>query len=1649
MNIKYEEPDLAEIFCSGRYKVDAADASRGEQIAESLRRGVSVYPEGHEQIAVLAPRTPGVAGDRAECVRATNGAVEQIVAARPRDGRTWTLLSDIRAGATDHEGAVDACTRALTLDPGDICARFNLGVSQHALGRVEEAEAAYRGVLARDNLHLGAWVNLGACLKAQGRLSEAIAVWGEAEKLFPSSTEVRYNLACALLLLGRWTDGWPGYEERWRVLGRCLPVADNHAPRWRGEKIPGGTLLVHHEQGLGDTIQFVRFLRHVLAAFRDVIFVCPRRLQRLLSAGLVLSAGRAERDRLRVVPEGEVLPKADAWIPLLSLPGLLRQSRTEFDPMVPYLAVEAAHAARWRARLDEVCPASPGTLRIGVVWQGNPETPVDWGRSIPLSAIAPLARLPFVKLVLLQKGEGREQITTLLNQSSVVDLGPELDRGDSGFIDTAAVLQCLDLLVTCDTAVAHLAGALGRPVWVLLKHVPDWRWGLEGGRTPWYPTMRLFRQPAPGDWSAVVAAVEEALRALGAARRELVEGTSSGTVDLGAAISAHSRGDLGTAIAGYRGALRTDPDRPEVLHLLAAALATPSPMRDAARATVLAEWAADLAPGQSDACANVGYVLKAVGRYQDAETLLRFALVATGWAHAAAGVNLVNLLLARGANDEAVSVAGRVASSTASAISFAALARAFEAAGRFDEANASWRKAIELEPQRASHRVALGRLLAQKGDETAATELFEEALSLDPDSADAWTNLGVIERSRGLEDVAILFHKRATASSPDHVDAWTNLAVSLLDRGALAEGRAALREAIRRRPDHADAHMALGMSLLVEGRFREGFAEYEHRRHSTRAAPFASLTGRMWNGREVAGQRLFLVAEQGFGDAIHFVRYAAVLEGLGAEAVYLGCRAPIARLLSRARGVTRVFVEGETLPSFDGWAPLMSLPHLLGTTLDTIPAPVPYLRAEPERVSKWAERLSGRPGLRVGLVWQGNPDPRVDRRRSISLAQLAPLAAVPGVRLVSLQKGPGSEQLAELGPILGIENLEPELDASPDAFLDTAAVMANLDLVVTVDTAAAHLAGALGRPVWVLLRNIAEWRWLLDRPDSPWYPTMRLFRQTANDCESGAWRRVVESVAEELGALARGDRSRLLPRWSSDGKKTHPMSRPARSAANRIDSNTVFAEALEQHRSGNRAQAGRLYAKVLANQPDHAPALHMTGVLALQAKRYRRSLLFLKEASRLAGLTPELANNVALALKGIGMLGDAERMLRWALGEKPDFGDALVNLGNLLREAGRLVEAVEVFERAIRLPDAGSAAWRGYGNALRECGRPSQALSALRSAVTRAPNDADTRVDLALALLAEGEFGEGLAEYEWRWSGSEMPRKVLHSPAWDGRPFPDRTLLVYGEQGLGDHIQFVRFLPSIARLGGRVIFECRPELHALFGSSLKEYTNISLVQPGDEAPAHDLHVPLMSIPHRLGTTLESIPAGAPYLKAEADRVTRWRAVLPRGRVLTVGLAWQGNPRARADRGRSIPLELLAPVLTVPGVSFIALQKEHGLEQLRSQAASFRVVQLGAEFDTGPHAFLDTAAVIELVDIVLTVDTAIAHLAGALGRPTWLLLKAVPDWRWLRERRDSPWYPTMRLYRQSEPGNWTSAVAEVARDLDELVQRADPSRVMVA
>jgi Flp pilus assembly protein TadD len=391
--------------------------------------------------------------------------------------------------------AVAAFRRAVALRPHDPELHYNLGNGLLAAGVPAEAEAAYRWALGIAPWHTRARTNLGTALKDQGRLAEAIACFAETLAHDPGCADAGWNLALAHLAQANWRDGWRLYE--WR---RSLPdftIRRIDAPAWDGSPLAGRTLLVHAEQGLGDTLQFMRYLPLLADQGGDVAFLCQPALAALLAGA---------RGLPRIVTEAP--RRIDVAAPLLSLPHLL--DRPEPFAQASYLAADARRIVSWRERLPKSCKT------IGIAWQGRAEYRDDKRRSIPVAAFAPLASLPAVRLVGLQKGAGAEQIAAVPWRDKVIDFGGELDR-DGAFVDSAAIIESLDLVVTSDTSIAHLAGALGRTVWVALCRRPDWRWGAAGDRSPWYASMRLFRQDAPGDWAGVfdrIAASFETLATL-------------------------------------------------------------------------------------------------------------------------------------------------------------------------------------------------------------------------------------------------------------------------------------------------------------------------------------------------------------------------------------------------------------------------------------------------------------------------------------------------------------------------------------------------------------------------------------------------------------------------------------------------------------------------------------------------------------------------------------------------------------------------------------------------------------------------------------------------------------------------------------------------------------------------------------------------------------------------------------------------------------------------------------------------------------------------------------------------------------------------------------------------------------------------------
>jgi Flp pilus assembly protein TadD len=444
-----------------------------------------------------------------------------------------------------------------------------------------------------------------------------------------------------------------------------------------------------------------------------------------------------------------------------------------------------------------------------------------------------------------------------------------------------------------------------------------------------------------------------------------------------------------------------------------------------------------------------------------------------------------------------------------------------ESIGRFGEAEASLRAAIRLRPEYPSALSNLGQVLNQLGRPVEAEASLRAALRLEPDSPIALNNLAIALCDQGRPADAERCLREALRLAPAAANALNNLGIALFDQGRAAEAEASFRKALRLQPDLADARNSLASMLLLDGRLKEGWEEYEWRWKTRDLAPTArGFAAPMWRGEPLRGRTLLIWAEQGFGDTLQFCRYASMVEP-GARVV-LEVQPPLAGLLASLPGSPRIVGRGEPLPPFDLHCPLHSLPRLFGTTLDTVPAAIPYLAADPARAAAWRERLADLSGLRVGLVWAGESRadrPRlsaVDARRSTTLKSLAPLADVYGVAFVSLQQGPPSAQAAH--PPVGM-NLT-DFTAELADFADTAGLIESLDLVISVDTSVAHLAGALGKPVWLLNRYDTCWRWLLNRDDSPWYPSLRQFRQPS----PGDWLSVIYSAREALRGLAADER---------------------------------------------------------------------------------------------------------------------------------------------------------------------------------------------------------------------------------------------------------------------------------------------------------------------------------------------------------------------------------------------------------------------------------------------------------------------------------------------------------------------------------------------
>ncbi len=1373
--------------------------------------------------------------------------------------------------------AIDCYQQGLKLDTNNAECVNNIGAVYYEQGNIQAAISYYQQALSLKPDFVDAINNLGHAFVDLGQFKSALSCHYRALELQPENSTAHLEYALTLLLFGDLRCGFAEYEWRWRT--SQLQPRQFEQPVWDGSSLQGKTILLHVEQGFGDSIQFIRYAPILSNQGAKVIVACYPELMRLF-------ATVAGVEYLSVSCEG--LSAFDVQAPLMSLPRLLDTTLETIPANVPYLAPPAE---------CKFALSSDAKLKVGIVWAGSPKRRKDSQRSCNLSDFMQLLDVPGIAVYSLQK-DFSEPDRTLLHQHLIPDLSPHLND----FADTASAISQLDLVISVDTSVAHLAGALGKPVWVLLSFAPDWRWLLDRDDNPWYPTARLFRQIQPGNW------------------QELFE-------DVKAALSSFAIANTATYSEN------------------------------------LTDIAAELQ--QAESLMNVGDQEKAIALYE---------------------------------------------------------------------------QIISLVPNCVQARINLGFIRQKQGKLDAAILHYRKALKLNPNISKTVYNLATVFQEKGDLEQAIEYYHKTLKLQPEFVPAINNLGAICLEKCAIKEAITYYRRVLFLNPEYASTHLNLGLALLLMGDFDNGFAEYEWRwkleEVKTDHAHFwvgpentvPALEYRpLWDGSDLQGKTILLHPEQGLGDSIQFVRYAAIVQSKGGR-VIVGCYPQLQRLFSTVKGIDLLVVKDQPVPEFDVQAPMLSLPYILGTTLETIPANTAYITTPADCEF---ELLPDR-NLKVGIVWAGSPKHHKNSRRSCHLNHFLQLLEVSGVSLYSLQK-----ELLDTNCTLLNETSIVDLSSRLNDFGDTAAAISQLDLVITIDTAVAHLAGALGKPVWVLLAFSPDWRWLLDRVDNPWYPTARLFRQT----QPGGWEELFEEVKAALNLLV----------------------------ATNIEVQLQQAESLME--IGDKEEAIALYEQIISASPNCVQARINLGFLQQEKGELDAAIPHYIEALNIDPNIPQTAYNLAKIFEEKGQSKKAMEHYQQALVIQPDFVPALINLAVLLQENGELLEAVNLYRQVLEVQPHSWEAYNNLGTVLQEQGNLEDALeyyhkalellpdfveainnlgrtflekgavedaiACYRRVISLNPEHASAYLNLSLALLLTGDLKNGFAEYEWRWKikefqsshssflvGSENAVSAReYRPLWDGSNLQGKTILLHAEQGLGDSIQFVRYAAMVKNKGGRVIVGCYSQLMRLFST----VSGIDLlIVKGELIPEFDVQVPMLSLPHILGTTQSTIPANTGYITAP----TGAKFAFLRDRKFRVGIVWAGNPKHRKNMQRSCNLSAFSPLLDVSGVSFYSLQKELS-ETDRTLLHQTSIVDLSPHFGD----LADTAAAIAQLDLVITVDTAVAHLAGALGKPVWILLAFSPDWRWLLEREDSPWYPTARLFRQSQRGDWEGVFERVREALE--------------
>jgi tetratricopeptide (TPR) repeat protein len=987
-------------------------------------------------------------------------------------------------------------------------------------------------------------------------------------------------------------------------------------------------------------------------------------------------------------------------------------------------------------------------------------------------------------------------------------------------------------------------------------------------------------------------------------------------------------------------------------------------------------------------------------------------------------------------------------------------------------AETAFRLALKFEPDLAEAECNLGIVLQQRADTEAARASalvhFRRAAEFKPALLSAQYNCGLLLCKMARVDEAVPCFDRALALDPGHADAWRNRGYALQDLRRFDEAQASFERALAVRPDYHEVRLSLAFLHLLRGRFREGWQNYRAREF-TPESPLRPFPCQDWDGGPLAGRTLLVYGEQGLGDEILF---ASCVPDLVAQAnhVVLDCEPRLAKLF--ARSFPQASVHGGPRGADFSWLSSVAqpdckiatgnVPGFLRNDWKDFPARDAYLTADSDRVAFWKSRLDALgPGPKIGIAWRGGLPQTRTALRSLKLADLLPVLRQPGPCFVSLQHGDTADEIAALQAEHGIAVANWE-DAHAD-YDETAALMTALDQVVTVCTSIVHLAGALGTTALVMTPFVPEWRYLADGEAMPWYRSVHLIRQARRGDWSDVFARVcgclspgrkdtAVSAAQTGAPGARQTLERRIESFPEDAGAHRELARLALEsgefeaaidafelalhfAPGDVDALTGLARALRLTGRATEAE-GRTREALLHAPALLAPRLELAAVLKAQ-DRIDEAIAEYRKLLASHGGSPAVWCSLGLALHLEAEYEEAVASLSRALELDPDFAEAQHNLGLALRELGDIEGAIAAFRRALALKPGLLATHGALAHALRDLGRIDEALAEYDWVLADRPQDGDALLNRAYAFLMRGEYARGWDEYEKRIAAGGFAPRPFPLPQWDGGPTGGKRVLVVGEQGLGDEIMFASCIPDLIAREGSCVIECNARLASLYARSFGVPVRGGGKQ--DDAGWIQAHpdlgwqIQVGSLPRLFRREPAGFVAGAPgFLKADPARAADWRARFDTlGAGWKIGISWRGGgPRTRG-RLRSMALSELAPLCRLPGFRVVSLQ--HGdpePELARCRHDNGMVVAAWP----GTGADLDgLAAMIAGLDLVVTIDNTVAHLAGALGKPVWIMIPRGAEWRYGCGGETMPWYPSARLFRQEAAG-WPGVIARVAAAL---------------